>query len=73
MEFTKKDKVKLERAFKKYTKEQLKDFISRAIAERLLLAISLNNKDGLDEDRKLMIQMLGELQEKAGDELKRRG
>ena len=55
MKFTRKDEDKLVVLFRTYTKQELNEFIGRAIAERLLLTL------GLTKDNERIPETLGML------------
>lgn len=63
MKFTEQEKEKLKDVINTdYNKEDLKEFIAKCIGERALLICSLNN-DNKDEEKKIMLEYLKELQE----------
>lgn len=73
--FTKEDKKKLVKALKNdYNKEELKNFIARAIGERATLILSTDYKsnDVINKQRKSMIKTLEQLQDVATDVLNKK-
>jgi len=58
--------------FLSYSKERLREFIAKVVAERAMLVLSLDAKDRKNEEREAMLGVLERLQGKAIEELKRR-
>lgn len=57
------DRKKLEFALRtEYSEEELKEFIARAMAERMLLTLSMHEDDSMNEQRKHFIDTLEILQ-----------
>ena len=62
---------KIRETFPSYSETELKDFVARALSERVLLILSLSN-DSKNPQREMMLGVLERLQEQAINELKRR-
>ena len=71
MKFTRKDEDKLVALFRTYTKQELNEFIGRAIAKRLLLTLGLTEDNERIPETVSMLNALSRVQKAAGMELRR--
>lgn len=72
MKFTEKEEKLLIESFNSYSDVELKDFITHAFSERIMLTLSLNSDDPRNTQREVMLGMLERLQKTASDKLKER-
>ena len=69
---TLKFEARVAECFPSWPTAKLEEFMAKAFAERAMLILSLNAEDGKNEAREAMLGVLGRLQDKAIEELKRR-